>query len=84
MSLMRWGGGNDQDMVSIMPAKKQKPATQSKTRKPLGVQVRGSDEWKAWIEEAALHSRMSVSGFVDIAVVRFAKEQGFTKPPPER
>lgn len=53
-------------------------------RKPLVLQVRGSPEWKAWLDRAAKFSRMSVSVFIDQAAARAAREAGFDEPPPER
>ncbi len=53
-------------------------------RKPTALTVKGSEEWKEWIEEAASHCRISVSSLVDLAVTQYVKNQGFTKKPPER
>lgn len=71
-------------MVIVMPKRHPKIRDAHKERKPLGVQVRGTEEWKEWIEKAAVHCRMSVSALVDISVAKFVKEQGFSEPPPER
>jgi len=62
--------------------KKMKPA--DPTRKPVAVTIKGSPDWREWIEEAAKHCRMSVSGLVDYAVTQFVKQQGFPRKPPER
>jgi hypothetical protein len=48
------------------------------------VNIKGNEEWKAWLEEAAAHCRLSVSALVDLAVARYAKSQGFDRKPPER
>lgn len=53
-------------------------------RKPVAVTIKGDQEWRTWLEEAAAHCRMSVSGFVDVACTKFAKAEGFPKKPPER
>lgn len=53
-------------------------------RKPLALQVRGSPEWKAWLDRAAKFSRMSVATFIDQAAAKAAREAGFEEPPPER
>jgi hypothetical protein len=64
------------------------PKPQAKTpdpnRKPVAVTIKGSEEWKAWLEEAATHCRLSVSALVDHSVARYVKSEGFTKKPPER
>jgi uncharacterized protein (DUF1778 family) len=54
------------------------------SRKPVAVTIKGTPKWRAWLEEAAAHSRISVSSFLDLAAAHFAKHQGFTKKPPER
>ncbi len=48
---------------------------------PIAAQVRGSAEWKAWLEELAMANRQTVAGLLDTAVVRLAKEIGFREPP---
>ena len=53
-------------------------------RRPVAVTIKGDEKWKAWLEEAAAHCRMSVSSLVDVAVTQYAKAQGFEKRPPER
>jgi hypothetical protein len=68
---------------SVMAKKKAAPAPEP-TRRPVAVTVKGCPEWRTWVEQAASHCRMSVSALVDIAVARYAKEQGFNRKPPER
>jgi hypothetical protein len=46
--------------------------------------VQASEAWIAWVEEAADHCRTDVSKFVDAALAAYAREQGFSKPPPKR
>lgn len=53
-------------------------------RKPVALIVRGTPEWRAWIEGAATHCRMSVSGFIDFAAAAYAKQQGYAEKPPRR
>jgi hypothetical protein len=48
------------------------------------VTIKGSLEWKAWVERAADHCRDSVSGLFDKAVVGYVKSAGFNEPPPRR
>ena len=68
--------------TAVMAKKKAKPA--QPVRRPVAVTIKGNEEWKAWLEDAATHCRMSVSGLVDVAVTQYVKAQGFTKRPPER
>jgi hypothetical protein len=53
-------------------------------RKPLALQIRGSLEWKRWVEEAAEFNRSTVAHFVDQAIAKAARESGFPKLPPKR
>jgi hypothetical protein len=48
------------------------------------VVVKGTKEWKAWIEDAALHCRTNVSALVDVAVAEYARAHGYNVPPPQR
>ncbi len=47
----------------------------------MAAQVRGTPEWKEWVEELAKANRQSVSGVIDTALARLAKEIGFREPP---
>lgn len=68
--------------TATMSRKKTKPVDPN--RRPVAVTIKGNEEWKAWLEEAAVHCRLSVSSLVDLAVARYAKAEGFDKQPPER
>jgi hypothetical protein len=48
------------------------------------VVVKGTPEWKAWVERGSEHCRGTVSVIVDQALVRYFKEMGFDEPPPPR
>jgi hypothetical protein len=65
-------------------AKKKAPKAKSEPwgeGKPLAAQLRGSEEWKKWLEELARANRMSVAGAIDLALARLAKDLGFREPP---
>ncbi len=51
--------------------------------KPIAATIRGSAEWKGWLEGLAKAHRQSVAGLIDTALARLAKEIGY-KDPPER
>jgi hypothetical protein len=53
-------------------------------RKPLVVQIRGSLEWKAWVERVAEFDRHSVAEFADRAMAEYAQRIGFAERPPRR
>lgn len=50
----------------------------------VAVTLKGSEEWKEWVERAAKHCRLTVSAFMDAAAAEYAKMRGFTEGPPER
>lgn len=52
-------------------------------RKSMAIQIRGSDEWKAWAEELAESERDTLAKLVDRLMAKFAAEKGF-RPPPRR
>ncbi len=71
--------GGVAEMAKKKPRKaKSEPWGESK---PLAAQLRGSEEWKAWLEEFARVNRWSVAGVIDTALTRLAKELGFRDPP---
>jgi hypothetical protein len=47
----------------------------------MAAQVRGTREWKGWLEDLAETNRLSVSGLIDMVLARFARETGFREPP---
>jgi hypothetical protein len=83
LSVHSLGGNGPMGMrveIEAMPPKKGKKTP----RRPVAVTIKGDEKWKAWIEEAASHCRMSVSTLFDIAVTEYVKAHGFEKKPPER
>ena len=69
--------------VAVM-AKKKVPKPKSEPwgeSKPLAAQMRGSEEWKKWLEEFARFNRQSVAGIIDMALTRLARELAFREPP---
>jgi hypothetical protein len=66
----------------LMAKKRAQPAAPQPRR--VVVQMKGTDDWKAWLEELAKHLRMPTSAVIDNALVVYAKAQGFTKEAPER
>ena len=58
------------------------PAAARKTFKTLGYRV--SAEYLYWIKAAAVVNRSDISGLIDQAVSRYAREIGFQDPPPDR
>lgn len=73
------------DMVSVM-AKKKTPRTKTPEPGPRRavLQMKGTEEWKEWLDDLARHLRMPTSAVVDNALVMYAKAQGFAREAPER
>jgi hypothetical protein len=46
--------------------------------------IKGTDEWRVWLEGLGAHLRTPTSTVVDHALVRYAKEVGYTKEAPMR
>lgn len=53
-------------------------------RKPLIIQIRGSNEWREWAEEVAAADSRSVSSMVEQAVKHYAKIVGVDRFMPKR
>ena len=60
------------------------PESELTPRKALVLQMRGSEEWKAWAEGLAEFDGLSVASVVDRAMRAYAKQIGYTKEPPKR
>jgi hypothetical protein len=52
--------------------------------RPTALTIKGTLEWRAWVDEGAEHCRTDVAKLVDAALVHYLKAQGFLKPPPKR
>lgn len=46
--------------------------------------IKGTEEWRIWLEGLGKHLRTPTSTIVDHALVRYAKEVGYTAEAPER
>lgn len=68
----------------VMAKKRTEAGGGEPSRRSTVLTIRGTDEWREWLERAARHSRMTVSTFVDLAVAKLASENGFAEPPPQR
>lgn len=79
-------------MLQTMPqemAKKKagRPKGSAKTvdkNKPIIATLRGSDEFREFLEEVAKKDHRSVASLIERAIVSYAKEVGVTREPPER
>lgn len=64
--------------------KKSDPTPQKWQSKPIILQMRGTPEFKEWLEHLAAHDRVSLADLAERAIVRYAKHVEFTEPPPDR
>jgi len=55
-----------------------------KNRLSVVVTLKGTIEWKAWVDELASLCRTDTSKLIDMALVEFAKARGFKKEAPRR
>lgn len=46
--------------------------------------IKGTDEWRSWLERLAEHLRTPTSTLVDHALVEYAKAKGFKEEAPLR
>src|SRR5262249_36086356 len=72
------GGANP---LARMKPSQPKPSSKDWESKPQAIQVRGSQEWKQWVEDLAAANRQKVAGLVDTALARLARDIGFRIPP---
>jgi hypothetical protein len=52
--------------------------------RPTAFAIKGSLEWREWVEQGADHCRTDVSKLIDAALVEYLRERGYTNPPPKR
>jgi hypothetical protein len=53
----------------------------AKVPKEMVVGIRGSAEWKEWIDAFAEHCRLNKVDIIDLALVDYARKMGFREPP---
>jgi hypothetical protein len=66
------------------PKPKPKGDDPSSKRQPTAITIRGSKEWREWLERGAEHCLTDVSKLVDVAVSQYLKAQGFDETRPKR
>lgn len=57
------------------------PNTAQWRKTPQIVSLRGSREYKAWLDEFAESQRMSLAGLIDFSLAELARQRGFRIPP---
>jgi hypothetical protein len=67
-----------------MAAKRGRPPVAEGLIRKTVVTIKGTEDWRSWLEEFSKHLRTPVSTVVDHALIEYAKTKGFDKAPPER
>ncbi len=67
-----------------MARPKKSRKTEAPGPKPTALTIKGSLEWRAWVDRGAEHCRTDVAKLVDAALVDYLKSRGFQEEPPRR
>lgn len=66
------------------PRKERSAGVEGWARKPMMMNLRGSPEFKQWVQELADYDRETAAGVIERALVHYAKAIGFAKIAPQR
>jgi hypothetical protein len=50
-------------------------------RRETVVAIKGSAEWKSWLDRFSLHCRLGLSDTIEQSLVYYAEERGYPEPP---
>lgn len=74
--------------VMARPKAPAKASPKAKKATPSGgapaLSIRGSAEWREWVQRGTEHCRLDVAKAVDAALIEYFKAKGFTEAPPKR
>lgn len=77
-----------QGAVAEMAKKASRPKSVARTdddsRQPMIVQMRGSAEFKAYVQRGADFARQPVAKMAELAIIQYLRSIGFTEEPPRR
>src|SRR4051794_35481621 len=59
-----------------------KRAPARKGTQPNAITIRGSEEWKGWLDRFAAKLRSKPTAVIDLALAKLAQQEGFPEPPP--
>jgi hypothetical protein len=54
---------------------------EKKGTQPNAITIRGSAEWKDWLEQFATKLRSKPTSVIDRALAKLAEQEGFAEPP---
>jgi hypothetical protein len=72
------------DIGAAMAAPKRKATKPKGKAAHTTVNIKASEEWKAWVERLAKHCRTDIAKLVDSSLIARAKAEGFDEEAPER
>jgi hypothetical protein len=70
--------------ATVMAKKKAPPKSAPDGARPTTVAVRASVAWKEWVDRLADFKRLTVADVIDQALVKYARDEGFTEAAPKR
>jgi hypothetical protein len=70
--------------ATLMAKKRPGKKTPEPERRRTVLTIKGTEEWRGWMERLAEFLRTPTSTIVDHALVRYAKEMGFKEEAPPR
>ena len=68
--------------VAKKPVVKAKAEPKGSSTQPNAITIRGSAEWKQWLERFAAKMRMRPTAIIDLALAKLADQERFAEPPP--
>jgi hypothetical protein len=71
-------------MVGMMAKPKRRRPGRPKREAPRRetvVAIKGSTEWKSWLDEFSLHCRLGLSDTIEQSLVYYAEDRGYLNPP---
>lgn len=71
-------------MAKTRPKRQAVEAKKPSGAKPTALTIRGSLDWREWVEAGAKHCRTDVAKLVDAALVEYLRARGFDQEVPER
>ncbi|MGO9923896.1 MAG: hypothetical protein ACLQIB_55510 [Isosphaeraceae bacterium] len=59
-----------------------RPGAKGTSTQPNAITIRGSAEWKQWLERFAAKMRLKPTAMIDMALAKLAEQERFAEPPP--
>jgi hypothetical protein len=71
-------------MAKKKTVKAKVPVAKPSGAKPTALTIRGSLDWREWVERGAEHCRTDTAKLVDAALIDYLRSRGFAEDPPKR